>query len=374
MFRSAFIKAALIFAFSVSVSHISANGQAPRSVVSGWRTLPTVAFKGKQDDLFFVSETTGWYGNGQGKLYKTTDGGEHWDEQWNEPGTFIRALGFVDEHTGILGNVGTDYFPGVTDETPLYRTTDGGATWDPVKIDGPEPKGICAIDVYRKPFVNHGVLGYKTTLRAGGRVGGPAFLLRSDDEGATWHSTDMSSKTAMILDIKFVSDQVGFLAGATNADVEQSHALVLRTVDGGKTWNKVYESTRPWEITWKLSFPSKEIGYVTVQNYDPAETNKERFVAKTVDGGMTWKELPVVADHTVQEFGIGFVTTQHGWLGGLKQSYETTDGGLTWQPADLGFAVNKIRIVPTKTDTKVFAIGSGVKVLEVAESTKGTSR
>src|SRR5690348_5270557 len=74
---------------------------------STWRQLPTEAFHGKQDDIFFVSRRLGWYGNGAGKLYRSTDGGDTWTKIWDQPGTFIRALGFVDEANGFLGNVGT---------------------------------------------------------------------------------------------------------------------------------------------------------------------------------------------------------------------------------------------------------------------------
>ena len=360
-----FVCSFLLAAFAVNAS---AQTGVPTSD-SAWRKLDTVPYKGKQDDIYFVNDKVGWYGNGQGNLYKTSDGGEHWDLQWKEPGTFIRALGFVDENVGILGNVGTDYFPPVTDETPLYRTTDGGDTWNPVTINGPQPKGICAIDVYRKPFINHGVLGYRTTIRAGGRVGGPAFLLRSDDEGATWTSQDLNALTSMILDVKFVSDKVGFIAGGSLPDVEKSHALILRTGDGGKTWQKVYESVHPWEITWKLAFPNEEIGYGTLQDYDPDVSNKARFVLKTSDGGLHWSEMPVAEDHDLTEFGIGFLNPLHGWLGGMKSDYETLDGGKTWTPIDFGEKVNKIRIVKSGAATHVYAIGSSVYVRSVGPGT-----
>lgn len=155
--------------------------KSPASVaLPAWRKLPTEPFRGKQDDVVFVDRSTGWYGNGQGKLYKTVDGGETWTKVMDRPGTFVRALGFVDATTGFLGNVGPDYFPGVSDPQPLYRTRDGGLTWTPVtEVAGPAVKGICAIDVLTRPFVNHGVLGTKTVVRAAGRVGGPAFLMES---------------------------------------------------------------------------------------------------------------------------------------------------------------------------------------------------
>ncbi|MFO0284921.1 MAG: WD40/YVTN/BNR-like repeat-containing protein, partial [Brevundimonas sp.] len=74
-----------------------------------WVQLPTEAYRGKQDDIAFVNRRTGWYGNGQGKLFATQDGGDSWTRVLDRPGTFVRALGFVDERLGFLGNIGPDY-------------------------------------------------------------------------------------------------------------------------------------------------------------------------------------------------------------------------------------------------------------------------
>ena len=94
---------------------------------SGWRVLPTAPSRGKQDDIFFIDGDHGWYGNGAGRVFGTSDGGQSWSLLWERPGTYVRALGFVDAQVGILGNIGLNYFPGVTDPNPLYRTADGGA-------------------------------------------------------------------------------------------------------------------------------------------------------------------------------------------------------------------------------------------------------
>jgi hypothetical protein len=124
-----------------------------------WQKLDTVAYRGKQDDIFFLNADLGWYVNGGGKIYKTIDGGKTWIEKLSQPGTFFRTVGFVNEKIGFAGNIGTDYFPGVTDTTPLYMTDDGGDTWRAVSaIDGPMVKGLCAIDVLHTKFINSGVL------------------------------------------------------------------------------------------------------------------------------------------------------------------------------------------------------------------------
>jgi hypothetical protein len=62
-----------------------------------WEKLPTDPYPGKQDDIVFPTREVGFYGNGKGLIYKTTDGGDSWQEVFNQPGTFVRCLGFIDE-------------------------------------------------------------------------------------------------------------------------------------------------------------------------------------------------------------------------------------------------------------------------------------
>jgi photosystem II stability/assembly factor-like uncharacterized protein len=331
-----------------------------------WQKLDTVAFKGKQDDIFFLNPNLGWYVNGIGKIYRTTDGGKSWVEKLSKPGTYFRTIGFVDEKLGYAGNVGTDYFPGVTDTTPLYLTNDGGDTWTAVAgIDGPTVKGLCAIDILRTRYINAGVLEERTIIHAGGRVGGPAFLMRSLDGGKTWKSTDLSAHTKMILDVKFFNENEGFVMGATDANSENSNALIIATKDGGATWTKVFQSNRKWELTWKASFPTRKVGYVTIQNYNPDKTDSQRYVAKTTDGGATWKEIPLVNEHPVRQFGVAFADEKLGWVGTTNGGYETTDGGATWKLVELGRAVNKIRMVKDGEGFVGYAIGVDVRKISV---------
>jgi photosystem II stability/assembly factor-like uncharacterized protein len=333
---------------------------------SAWQKLTTVAYKGKQDDIFFLTPELGWYVNGAGKIYKTTDAGKTWVEKLSKAGTYFRTIGFVDENIGFAGNIGTDYFPDVTDTTPLYTTQDGGETWNPVtSIDGPTVKGLCAIDVLHTNFINAGVMDSRTVIHAAGRVGGPAFLMRSMDGGKTWKSSDLSAHTKMILDVKFFNESEGFIMGATNANSAESNALIIHTKDGGATWQKVYQSNRLYELTWKASFPTRDVGYATIQSYNPDKTVSQRHVAKTTDGGKTWKEVLLVNDHAVREFGVGFADVNLGWVGTSNGGYQTTDGGATWTFIDMGRAVNKIRIVKNGNGFVGYAIGVGVAKISV---------
>ena len=360
--RREFGRAALV---AGAVLALPARGQTGGQV-GGWQKLATELYRGKQDDIAFVTPDIGWYGNGKGKLFRTTDGGMNWTKVAERPGTFIRALGFIDGKTGFIGNVGTDYYPGVTDKQPLYRTDDGGVSWTAVTADGLDKvAGICGIDVLPVTRVFQGEARQTHIIHAAGRVGGPAMLMTSLDAGATWEVTDLSAQAGMILDVKFLDASTGFIAAATDSDVEKAQALILRTTDGGKTWAAVYRGTRGFENVWKMSWPSRRIGYATVQSYNPAPKNTRRVIVKTTDGGKSWKEVALVDAPAVQQFGIGFLDDKRGWVGCRAGGYETRDGGKSWAPVAFGAAVNKIRVVRDATRTRVFAIGADVYRLDV---------
>ena len=342
---------------------------ASQDALPQWRKLSSEPYKGKQDDISFVTPELGIYGNGAGRIFRTTDGGASWEQVFAKPGTFVRCLAFVTDKVAVMGNIGPGYFPGVTDATPLYRTEDGGTTWSPVaSIEGAPVVGLCAFDVVQVPFINAGNLDHRPRIVGVGRVGGPTAFIWSDDLGKTWKQGRIPDLGAMAFDVKFLDDRRGFLASATHADVAQSHALILATEDGGTTWREVYRSTRPFETTWKFSFPTQEVGYCTVQSYNPDPSASQRFVAKTTDGGRTWVEIPLVDDHKVREFGIAFVDADRGWVGAMPRGFGTTDGGRTWTPADFGNAVNKIRLVPTKDGVVGYAIGVEIHKLVLPSS------
>jgi photosystem II stability/assembly factor-like uncharacterized protein/dienelactone hydrolase len=329
----------------------------------GWKKLNTDRYPGKQDDIAFINEKEGWYVNGYGSIYNTKNGGETWEKQLEKKGTFFRCIAFVDSLRGFAGTVGTDYFPNVTDTIPLYGTTDGGKTWTPVSYSGPYVKGLCAMDIVKEQYINHGKIDYKIHIYGVGRVGSPANMMVSHDGGLTWTSNSMNKDCKMLFDIKMFDKNNGIVCAASDEDMEKSNALILKTSDGGKTWKKVYQSNRPFEGTWKASFPTKEVGYVTIQSYNPDPNVKQQRIAKTTDGGETWNEINLVEDAGAREFGIGFIDENHGFVGTMNSGYETKDGGKTWTKVNLGMACNKIRIYKD-ANGKVFGYAIGVDVLK----------
>jgi len=344
---------------AIAIQVIAALASDPQSVSPQWHTLSTTPYPKKRDDIVFVDTHLGFYGTGKGDLYRTQDGGASWDRIWNKPGTFIRSLGFIDSKHGFLGNLGAG-LAGITDATPLYETRDGGATWSPAKIGNAVMPGVCSIDILKSRSIHEGDLSARYYIHAAGRANGPAKLLRSENGGESWTLIDLSDRAGMILDVKFLDPNTGFVFAATSGDVSQSHGLILKTTDGGRTWRNVYQSARLSELMWKASFVDNRVGYATVQNDDPA--NAQQRIVKTVDGGEHWTEVPLVVNKDAEELGIGFVSTDTGWVGTTAGGFETHDGGKTWSLSTLAAKANKIRVRTADGTPMIYAIGSEVQI------------
>jgi hypothetical protein len=157
------------------------------------------------------------------------------------------------------------------------------------------------------------------------------------DKGNTWTSQDMSAYATGLVDGYFFNKDTGFVTGAYG---NPQKALILSTFDGGHTWKIRYQPTRANEIVWKIVFPSRNVGYASIEylgNSVPYNT----YIAKTTDGGLTWSDKPFISSYDMQ--GIGFINDTMGWVGGAfddPRNYKTIDGGNTWT-VDPTFGVKK---------------------------------
>ena len=153
---------------------------------------------------------------------KTTDGGKTWKlhihwGNWNDIPLPIRKIEFVDVQYGWV----------LTDVTTLYRTQDGGETWQPIHL----PRSGFRIDF--------------TTPKEGWMT--VRYLARRT-EGELWHTTNGGRTWDVVFhifmgrpfDIVFVNPQEGWIALYGQVPElgidDPSFKGVLHTKDGGRTW------------------------------------------------------------------------------------------------------------------------------------------
>ncbi len=277
---------------------------------SNWRALENAPNGfGRFDDIFFLNEQLGWAANGpSGIVFKTTDGGETWEQQL-ALFSYFRNIEFIDENIGFLGTL----------DGAFYRTTDGGENWENVFLS-PNPDAICGLDA-----VDNTVYGCGAWFT-------PAYIIKSTDAGGSWEYIAMSDYAIALVEVLFVDEQFGYASGQ-----DSNGGIILRTEDGGANWEQIYNSGNPGEYVWKLQLMENNT-YI----YGSVESGFQGKLIKSFDSGATW-ETKNFPDPNVQ--GIGFVSPTHGWMGGHNSGfYETTDGGNTWTDTGLGYNLNRFLI------------------------------
>jgi photosystem II stability/assembly factor-like uncharacterized protein len=302
-------------------------------LAQSWGVLPNSPTAGfRHDDLFFINPDTGWVVNVDGNIYRTTDGGNSFVSQLIQPATSFRCVGFADFNKGWAGNLGTGAWSPTTDTITLYVTIDGGNTWQAVtNINGPSPEGICGIHVLNDSVVF-----------AVGRVGGPAYFMKTTNGGQSWTSTDLSASMLSAIDCYFFSPDTGIMVGSTpGLTWQDASALILYTTDGGVSWQPVYTGTEITQLCWKISFTSRMTGYVSVES---GPNNDSIPVLKTMDGGLTWNKQVVLPGYIILQ-GVGFMNDSTGWTGGTTLNRSTTDGGITWSNFTVFSNFNRFRKV-----------------------------
>ena len=308
--------AALSMALTFALFHSLAVG-------AGWELLPnSPVATSRHDDIFFLNPRLGWISNGDGEIHRTTDGGETWMLLTTADGG--RSIGFADSLNGWLGSL-------VGLSGALLMTSDGGFSWNGVtNVSGPPPESVCGISV-----VNDSVI-----YASGGWYGVPR-VLKTTDRGANWASFGLDSLAGGLVDCYFFTPDSGIVVGSTG-DGLIGQALILFTSDGGNTWSTSFLGPRDYETCWKISFPSAQVGYVSIES---GNLSGPVYFLRTSDRGATWSEKMFLGDH-FDEQGIGFVTDSLGWIGGWTgPTYATTDGGDTWTQTGPGTNVNRFRFL-----------------------------
>ena len=304
-------------------------------------------FQRRFDDVHFVNPDTGWVVSISGDVYRTNSGGAIWTKQVNGsiPGVGhrrFRAVGFANAERGYIGTL--------TFGSSLFETLDGGATWTDItdRITGPEPMGICGISVVDEDHIF-----------AVGRFSGPAVFVRTTDGGQTWQSFDLSALAGTLVDVHFFNENEGIAVGGTSANLgSDSRAVILVTSDGGDTWEQKLVSDGPnSEWGWKITFPSRFTGYVSVEYFDASGTPAK--VYRTANGGNKWQkfEIPESQERLGLQ-GIGFVSDSVGWAGGRGTTSQTVAAGDDWDVfGTIDGNVNRFRFLG---DSIGYAVGEYV--------------
>jgi len=196
---------------------------------------------------------------------------------------------FVDDTTGFLSGNGT-----------IYKTTDGGGTWNPSNTNGSAGRLVAASRDTVWSFYNYDRLVHTT------------------NGGTTW-SNEFRFSGGQYYGLTFADSRHGFIAGDIYAweHNRPDAAAFARTSDGGGTWDTVYPT----------GLENRAILGLAALNSDTL------FAAggglfKTENGGNRWKVIP----NSGASGALCFPDKLHGTAVGYSGSIiHSSDGGNSWQ-------------------------------------------
>jgi photosystem II stability/assembly factor-like uncharacterized protein len=274
----------------------------------------------------------------EGSIWRTLDGGKTFDLVFGFPedtntvpnsrgstrtqGPDIDQIQFFDELNGFAVGKPTD--GSFVAHLLLYRTRNGGASW----------QYLDTVPVDRKILFVTPTHGWALDQDIGSPVfetrdGGLHFVPREDIQP---DGTDSDSKTpnekgfsqVTFSDIFFVDEQTGWIYINQGENYFYTSRL-LRTQDGGSTWQKIYEVSQ--KAHKGIYFVDRSNGYLF---------NEYGRIERSRDGGETWtQEFSATQESPYPRFrDLHFGGAGQGWAVGTLGVAARTIAGSSWERVD----------------------------------------
>lgn len=303
------------------------------------------------------------YGYG---AWKTVDGGKTWKQIGLENSRHISRIRIHPNNSDIAyAAVMGDLYKG-TNERGVYKTIDGGKTWNKVLFAN---KDAGAVDLIIDP-TNHRVL-YASTWNVRRT---PYSLSSGGDGSAIWKSTDEGQTWKNISEAKGLPKGVWGISGITVSPIDGDRVFAMienkdgglfRSDDGGESWKKVNSERKLRQRAWyytRLYADTKDIDKVYVLNV--------RYHT-SVDGGRTFETRNAPhGDH--HDLWIAPENPDRMIIGDDGGAQVTYDGGSTWstyynQPTSQFYRVTTDNHFPYR----IYAAQQDNSTIRIASRTTG---
>ena len=265
--------------------------------------IPSVQGQQKiYDDLFsasFPNEMEGWVSGRWGCILHTGDGGKTWVRQNTGTDLTLSSVFFVDPKNGWAAG----------EEGIIIHTVDGGKTWEKQK----SPVPFFHMKVY-----------FLSSLK-GWIVSEQTHILYTEDGGKTW-SIQFKDQDAIFKSVSFCDALNGWAAG--------EYGYIYHTSNGGRTWEKQAGSFGISEKTGDLEGENFLFDVAAIDSQTAWAVGVDGYVIKTVNGGKTWQEVSTGAPKA-QLFGLGYdPKTGMIVIGGNGTLLASLDKGKSWKTAE----------------------------------------
>jgi photosystem II stability/assembly factor-like uncharacterized protein len=270
-----------------------------------------------------------------------------WSTQTSPTASNLYDIQFIGKQYGwIVGNdwVDANSKSHSPSSTVFLRTTDAGGTWMKQSIPGTA--------VWKLKFLNTS-LGWAVGETDGHR----GLILKTTNGGVSWNTVDSSFSNMYMQAISIVDSLHMWIIAGSSSD---TLGRIYRSINGGSTWIAVDSP--------KIAEPNDMFFVDTLKGFAVGEFGG---IVRTVDGGVTWQQVVYV----LSQFGnfsplrkVFFTTRDSGWaiggISGVETKVRTTDGGATWQTSNtfVGSSLHGLHFADSRNGWTVGGVNAGLVI------------
>src|SRR6201997_4307192 len=261
-------------------------------------------------------------------VYKTLDGGKTWKNVGLRDSRAIGKVIINPTNPDIVFVAALGHPFGPNPERGIFRTTDGGKTWEKVLYKDENTGGIDVAFDPHNPNILFAALWQARRTSWSMASGGPGSgIYRSNDGGTTWkhleeHGLPKGPYGKIGVAVAANSDRVYALIEAHNPD-----GGLYRSDDGGESWQLVNPSHSLWQRPW----------YYMHVIADPRDENvlyiMDVDAYKSTDGGHLFNKVKVPHGDN-HGLWIDPANTKRMIASNDGGVTVTLDGGKNWTPQD----------------------------------------